>query len=116
MDRFAAKRVAKRILTPTVMALIFPYAIGAQAPKGSGDVFGQCAHSIRLEMKIAACAAASGATSFPWILHWVYRELARAQRDHGERDNAIVSYERSLAAQEDSAVRKEMESLVPLTQ
>jgi len=46
----------------------------------------------------------------------VYRELARAQRENGERDKAIVSYARSLAARSDEAVRQEMDSLAPLTQ
>src|SRR5262249_31659105 len=45
------------------------------APKSSGDMFGQCAHPSSLEAKIAACTGASRATTFPWILHWVYREL-----------------------------------------
>ena len=115
MNRFAAKRIAITLLAPVIM-IILPHAVGAQAPRPSGDVFGQCAHLSSLEIKIAACVEATKATSFPWILHWVYRELARAQRDRGERDKAIVSYARSLAAREDSAVREEMESLAPLTQ
>jgi len=88
----------------------------AQAPRPSGEPFGQCAHPSSLEVKLATCSEASKATDFPWILHWVYRELARAQRQHGQQDKATVSYARSLAAREDAAVRQEMESLAPPTQ
>jgi len=38
--------------------------------------------------------------------------LARAQRDHGERDAAVASYARSLAARDNQATREEMEALV----
>ena len=99
-----------------VLLLALPHAAAAQEHKISGNVFGQCAHPISLAIKIAACSEASQATSFPWILHWVYRELARAQRDNGERDKAIVSYARSLAARPDDIVRAEMDRLAPLTQ
>jgi hypothetical protein len=94
---------------------MLPHTARAQEPTVFGNVFGQCAHPTSLTVKIAACTQASKATSFPWILHWVYRELARAQRENGEHDRAIVSYARSLAAREDSAVRDEMEKLAPLT-
>jgi hypothetical protein len=116
MAGFAAKRIAIETLALALVVLILPYTAGAQAPRPSANVFGQCAHPSSLEIKIAACTEASKATPFPWILHWVYRELARAQREHGEPDKAIVSYARSLAARQDGAVREEMENLAPLTQ
>lgn len=115
MIGLGARHFAIETLTPAVIVLFLPYMADAQGLKLPGDVFGQCAHPSSPEIKIAACTKASKATSFPWILHWVYRELARAQRDRGERDQAIVSYARSLAAREDSAVREEMQSLEPLT-
>jgi len=113
---FAAKSIAIRTLVPVAVVFIIAHTAGAEAPRPPGNVFGQCARPSNLELKIAACTEASQATSFPWILHWVYRELARAQRENGERDKAIVSYARSLAAREDSTVRDEMDSLTPLTQ
>jgi hypothetical protein len=114
MSRFAGQRVAISTMV-LALVLVLPHAAGA-GPASSANVFGQCAHPTTLEMKIAACTDASKSTSYPWILHWVYRELARAQREHGERDQAIVSYARSLAAREDATVREEMDSLSPLTQ
>jgi hypothetical protein len=113
---FAAKRIRIKTSALVIMIIIFPYTADAQAPNPSGEPFGQCARPSSLPVKIAACTQASKATTFPWILHWVYRELARAQRENGEREKAIVSYARSLAARDDLAVRKEMESLAPLTQ
>ena len=83
--------------------------------EASADAFGQCAHQRDLEKKIASCIKASKSTSYPWILQWVYRELARAQRDRGEIQNAITSYAQSLAAEERDWVRREMEELL-LTQ
>ena len=109
----------RRVAIAPALALILlalPHAAAAQEHKISGNAFGQCAHPSSLAIKIAACTEASKATSFPWILHWVYRELARAQRENGERDKAIVSYARSLAARPDDAVRQEMDALGPLTQ
>jgi hypothetical protein len=81
-----------------------------------GNAFGQCARHGDLEVKITACQEAAKMTPYPWILRWVYLELARAQRDHGERTDALVSYARSLAARDDRAVRDEMAALGPLTQ
>jgi hypothetical protein len=112
--------VAKRVLVPALTIALAAFAIaptaGAQAPISSANAFGLCATQSDLTMKVAACTQASQATPFPWILHWVYRELARAQRDSGNAQQAIMSYARSLAAQEDASVRREMESLDPLPQ
>jgi hypothetical protein len=85
------------------------------ASEASADAFGQCAHQRDLEKKIASCIKASKSTSYPWILQWVYRELARAHRERGEIQNAITSYTQSLAAEERDWVRREMEELL-LTQ
>ena len=82
--------------------------------EASANVFGQCAHERDLERKIAACTEASKSTSYPWILHWVYRTLARAHRQRGEIREAIASYAQSLAAEEHEWVRREMEELVLL--
>lgn len=40
------------------------------------------------------------ATSYPWILQWVHRELARAHGERGEIQKALTSYAKSLAAEE----------------
>jgi hypothetical protein len=64
-----------------------------------------------LDRKIASCIEASKSTSYPWILHWVYRELARAHRERGEIQKAIASYAQSLAAEEREAVRRKWRSL-----
>ena len=81
-----------------------------------GNAFGHSARHDDLAAKIAACKEAAKMTPYPWILQWVYRELARAQRDHGERDAAIASYARSLVARDNQATREEMEALGPFTQ
>jgi hypothetical protein len=99
MTRFRVTRLTTWTLT--LVALILPHTASAQVLTSSVNVFGQCAHSSSLDIKIAACTEASQTTSYPWILHWVYRELARAQRHRGEREKAIVSYARSLAARDD---------------
>jgi hypothetical protein len=115
MRTFVAKRVLIPALAIALAALAAPTA-RAQAPVSSANAFGLCATQSDLAVKIAACTQASQATPFPWILHWVYRELARAQRDSGNAQQAIMSYARSLAAQEDASVRREMDSLGPLPQ
>jgi hypothetical protein len=99
-----------------LVLLATPHKAGAEAGVFLGNAFGQCARHNDLAIKIAACKEASKMTPYPWILQWVYRELARAQRDHGEREHAIASYARSLAARDNQAVREEMEALGPLTQ
>jgi hypothetical protein len=114
MNWFAVNRIQVLALNLALIAFIVPYKATAQAPISSADAFGQCAKQNDLDTKIAACMEASKATPYPWILHWVYRELARAQRGHGESEKAIISYERSLAAREDTEVRREMENLVAL--
>ncbi|HXW25317.1 MAG TPA: hypothetical protein VEK73_11250 [Xanthobacteraceae bacterium] len=110
------KRVPVPALAIALGALVIPVAAAAQAPVASANPFGQCACHHSLDIKMAACTEAAKATSYPWILHWVYRELARAQRERGDTGAAVASYARSLAAKEDDAVRMEMESLAPLTQ
>ena len=65
----------KRIPVP-VMAVV---VIGLLSPREvSANVLGICAHHWDLDKKIASCIEASKSTSYPWILQWVYRELARA--------------------------------------
>jgi hypothetical protein len=115
MRTSVAKRVPIPALAIALAALAAPTA-GAQTPISSANAFGLCATQSDLAVKIAACTQASQATPFPWILHWVYRELARAQRDSGKAGQAIVSFARSLAAQEDPSVRREMDSLGSLPQ
>ena len=56
------------------------------------------------------------ATSYPWILQWVHRELARAHRERGEIQEALTSYAKALAAEERDWVRREMEELALLAQ
>lgn len=99
-----------------LVLLATPHSAGAGAAVFLGNAFGQCARHDDLAVKIAACKAAVKMTPYPWILQWVYHELARAQRDHGERDAALASYALSLAARDNQAVREEMEALAPLTQ
>jgi hypothetical protein len=83
--------------TPAVALLaLMPLA---NPPEASANVFGHCAHECDVEKRLVACAKAARSTSYPWILHWVYRELARAHRERGEIDHAIASYAQSLAAQ-----------------
>jgi len=84
--------------------------------EASADALGKCAHQNDLDKKIASCVEASKSTSYPWILQWVYRDLARAYRERGDIQKAIASYEQSLAAEEREAVRREMQELVLLTQ
>jgi hypothetical protein len=111
-----ATRVYVPAMSIALATLIGPLEARAQAPMASGNAFGQCATQSDVVMKIAACTQASTATPYPWILHWVYRELARAHREHGETRQALLSYARSLEAHEDPAVRREMESLAPPAQ
>jgi hypothetical protein len=81
----------------------------------SAEVFGECAHQTNLDKKIASCSQASKLTSYPWILQWVYRELARAHRERGEVEKAIANYEQSLVAEEHDEVRKELQELNLIT-
>jgi hypothetical protein len=111
MSESTRKRGANSAMTLALVALLIPLEVSAQARLSSANVFGQCATQRNVDLKIASCTEASKATSFPWILRWVHRELARAHRERGETDRAIINYARSLAAQEDERVRAEMESL-----
>ena len=101
----------RTLLSVVAFALV---AITTSREAGA-DSFGQCAHQRDLEKKIASCIKASRSTSYPWILQWVYRELARAHRERGEIQEAITSYAQSLSAEERDWVRREMEELL-LTQ
>jgi hypothetical protein len=82
--------------------------------EADANTYGQCAHSRNLEQKISVCVRASKSTSYSWILHWVNRELARSHRERGKIQKAIISYKRSLAAEEREEVRREMEKLILL--
>ena len=94
------------------LALSVPFA-----PSGaSADIFGECARQKHLDRRIAACIEASRLTAYPWILHWVYRELARAYRERGELEKATASYAQSLAAEERQWLGREMEELLLVTQ
>ena len=101
----------KRIPVPA-MAVAFIALLTTR--EASADAFGQCAHQTDLDRKIASCIEASKSTSYPWILHWVYRELASAYRERGEIQKAITSYEQSLAAEEREPIRREMEEIARL--
>lgn len=103
----------KRIPVP---ALAVAFIALLSTREASADALGKCAHQTDLDKKIASCIEASKSTSYPWILQWVYRELARAHRDRGDIQKAIASYAQSLAAEERQEVRREMEELVLLTQ
>jgi hypothetical protein len=105
------KAIVKLTLMSAVALALVALPIQREA---SANVFGQCAHERNLERKIAACTEASKSTSYPWVLHWVYRALARAHRERGETREAIASFARSLAAEEHEWVRREMDELLPL--
>jgi hypothetical protein len=99
------------------MSVVMLALIGLANPlEASAEAFGECAHQKNVDLKIASCIQAAKSTSYPWILQWVYRELARRQRERGEIQSAITSYKRSLAAEEREGIRREMEQLVLLTQ
>ena len=87
-----------------LLALVLPL-------EASANSFGRCGQQTNLELKIAACTEASKSTPYPWVLHWVYRELARAHRQRGEVELAVARYGQSLAAQEHEGVRREMDQL-----
>jgi hypothetical protein len=114
VSNFTIKHIPAAALGLALVLVATPNKAGAEV--FLGNAFGQCARHDDLAVKITACKEAAKMTPYPWILQWVYRELARAQRDHGERDAAIASYARSLAARDSDAVRKEMDALGPLTQ
>jgi hypothetical protein len=116
MRKVPIKRISASALGLALVLLATPHKAGAEVTVFLGNAFGHCARHNDLAVRIAACKEAAQMTPYPWILQWVYRELARAQRDHGDRDDAIVSYARSLAARDDKAVRQDMEALAPLTQ
>ena len=98
------KRIFALAITLAVMTLGIPL-------EASAFDLGQCAHQRDPEKKIASCIEASKSSPYPRVLHWVYRELARAHRERGEIQNAIASYTQSLAAEEREGVRREMEEL-----
>jgi hypothetical protein len=86
--------------------------IGVAIPlEAHADVFGPVAHQRSLEDKIAACIQAARSTSYPRVLQWIYRELTRSQFERGQIQEAIISFERSLAAEEREGVRRELEEL-----
>jgi hypothetical protein len=65
--------------TPTLAMAIAGIALLSPL-QVSAEVFGECAHQTNFDKKIASCTQASKSTSYPWILQWVYRELARPSR------------------------------------
>ena len=87
-----------------LVALVLPF-------EASANSFGQCAQHTNPELKIIACTEASRSTPYPSILHWVYRELARAHQERGEIKLARNAYAKSLAAREHEGVRREMVEL-----
>jgi hypothetical protein len=100
-----------RVLASAAVLLL----LVALSPRDArADVFGQCAHQRDIASKIAACIEASKSTSFRKALHWIFRELARAHYDRGETELAILSYARSLAAEDREAVWREMQALLDL--
>ena len=86
-------------------------ALALATPQAGANDLGQCAHQRDPEKKIASCIEVSKSSPYPGVLHWVYRELARAHRERGEIQSAITSYAQSLAAAEREEVRREMEEL-----
>jgi hypothetical protein len=115
MSKFTIKHISASAVGLALVLVAAPYKADAEAAVFLGNAFGHCARHDDLAVKIAACKEAAKMTPYPWILQWVYRELARAQRDHGERDAAVASYARSLAARDNQTTREEMEALRPLT-
>ena len=93
--------------------ILLALTVFANPSDASADVFGRCAHE-RDGKEDRRLHEGSRSTSYPWILHWVYRELARAHRERGEIDEAIASYAQSLAAEEREWVRREMQELAQL--
>jgi hypothetical protein len=75
--------------------------------QANAEVFGECAHQSDLAMKISACVDASKSTSYPWILRWVYRELAIAQRERDQMKDTIASGARSLAREDREPAQRE---------
>jgi hypothetical protein len=99
---------------PILVLIASLTSLGTEA---SASALARCAAPGGAEAKIAACAEASRSTPYPWILHWVHRELARAQRELRDPQGALASYARALAAAERENVRREMEELsAPFTQ
>lgn len=112
MSKSIIKSFGNAAMALAILAVALPLAARGQALVSSANVFGQCATHKNPDVKLVACRDAARSTSYPWILRWVYKELARAHRERGETDMAIVSYARSLAAHDDDGVRREMESLL----
>lgn len=72
------------------------------------DPYGQCLHQQDQDRKRDACVEASRSTPYPWVLQWVYRELARIHRDRSDLLQAVQYYEQSLAAEPHESVRHEL--------
>jgi hypothetical protein len=82
--------VARNAMSAASTLALIAMAISIQA---HADVFGPCAHQRSLEDKIAACIQAARSTSYPWVLQWVHRELARSQRERGNyrRQSSVLN-------------------------
>ena len=76
------------------------------------DCFGICANNANVDKRIVACTEAEQHTTYPRILHWVQRELARALSERGEYDKAIGYYKRSLSSSPSDHVQIEMDELI----
>lgn len=95
-------------LSASGVALALALAIPLEA---KANDLGQCAHQRDPEKKIASCIEALKSSPYPGVLHWVYREMARAHRERGDIQSATTSYTLSLAAEDREGVRREMEEL-----
>ncbi len=105
-------KYVRSMLLPALVA----FTVAGTAPhKVYAHLFGRCARHSNAEVKIESCLAATRLTASPAILHWVYREMARAHRERGEIPQAVTGYMHSLAARDREAVRQEMEQLLALS-
>jgi hypothetical protein len=99
-----------------LVSALLAFTVAGTAPqKVHAHLFGRCSHHQNAEVKIKSCLAATRLTASPTVLHWVYREMARAHRERGEISQAIVGYLHALAARDREAVRQEMEQLLALS-
>lgn len=104
----------KRLATAAFMLALIGAAFQVEA---RSDFFSRCAHQYDLDKKIISCIEASRSTRYPWILQWVYWELARVYRERGDIQHAIASYARSLVAEvRETTLREMSETLTRLAE